>query len=841
MNEQTENMPTTKNENILTRTQQENIVDTGDENEKIDLSALVRSLKMHWLWPLGLAGAGIVLAGIVTFSSVPVFESTGSIYLGNAEKDASLLNASNNLALLAGLSQAPNIETQIQIMGSRDIIENAISRGGLNTNIYESHGNSKIHFWKWWLSGHAMSIYQAPENGLHARFVKVFDHNIYGKTLDLCFLESGSYEVKEGKKTLLKGVLGLPAVAPSLSLDIEPNKSVFIPKKGAIFHLVIQSPLTVFRKVGADIVISEAGNGDGGAKSFLVNLSFKNQNPFVSQKFLNDLMLTYLEQTQAWSTGEASSTYGYLNKQLDKVRTALETADKHLAGYQSKSGVLSVTSNAQVLISQMANYESQKSALELKLNSLQQLDEELNSSQKNVNPYLVSSVNDTVLNGLSDKLISAENKKSSLSTLYKPVAPEMTQINSEIASIKSAIKNVISNQKNSTKQAISSLDNAITRYKERMGVYPKEALQVLSLTRSSEVLGKLYMFLLEKQEEAAISQANTVTKNRILDTATVHDIPISPVGGRNILMGGFLGLLIGLGVVFGKFMAYKGFHSEEEIERRYPALPLFGTLPEYPDFNPLTRTIKTSRIVVPEARSGYGEAMRLLRSKLYMDISDREGLGRVLMLTSASQADGKSTAGTQLAIALGQDGKKVLVIDADLRKPHLHELLHTNQNPGLVNYLAGNQDWDSCIANVDLKLPNDAAIDLIPAGEIPPSPAELIGQSRMEELINAARKKYDYIIIDTAPFPIVSDGLTIAPSVDRVFTVVKVGQTKRSAFHAHVQGVAQMHRPRGLIINATRYTNLLAYNYDTKKKLFETSWDRLKKWSSQLIKRNSKN
>lgn len=835
MTDQTENMATS--EDIFSRVHQENMMNPVDEGEKIDISALVRSLATHWQWPVGLAVAGVIVAGIFTFSAVPVFESTGSIYLGNAEKDASLLSANNNLALLAGLSQAPNIDTQIQIMGSRDIIEKAISRSGLNTKIYQGRETTKIHFWNWWYSGHSMNIYKPSKNSLHARFVKVNDQNIYGKDLEVSFLDSGSYVIKKGKKILLNGVLDLPAVAPSLSLDLQSRNHFFVPKKGTIYHLEIQSPLSVYRQIGGNIIISEAGQGDGSAKSFLVNLSFKNSNPFVSQKFLNDLMLTYLEQTQAWSTGEASSTYGYLNKQLDKVRSALETADKHLAGYQSRSGVLSVTSNAQVLISQMASYESQKSAMELKLNSLQRLDEELNSTKKNVNPYLISSVNDTVLNNLSDKLISAENKKSSLATLYKPAAPEMTQIDSEITSIKSAIRNVISNQKNSTQNSINSMDIAIKRYKERMGVYPHEALQVLSLTRSSEVLGKLYMFLLEKQEEAAISQANTVTKNRILDTATVHDIPISPVGGRNMLMGGFLGLLIGLGFVFGKFMAYKGFHSEEEIERRYPAMPLFGTLPDYPDFNPLTRPFKTSRTVVPEARSGYGEAMRLLRSKLYMDVNVGQGIGRCLMLTSAAQADGKSTVATQLAIALGQDGKKVLLIDADLRKPHLHELLNTPQNPGLVNYLSGNQDWESCVINVDLKLPDEAVLDLIPAGEVPPSPAELIGQSRMDELINAVRPKYDYIIIDTAPYPMVSDGLTIAPNVDRVFTVVMVGKTRRSVFQAHMQGVSQMNRPRGLIINGTQNANSLGYMYGNKTTIFESVKKDLTTWMRHKSKK----
>lgn len=812
MAENSETLSRRKSDDFLRHPLTNMHVESGDEGEKIDISALLRSLKMHWRWPVVLAGVGVAAALVVTLSSVPVFESTGSIYLGNAEKEQSLGNVNTNLALLAGLSQAPNIDTQIQIMRSRDIIERAVERSGLNVTILKPNENTSIYFWNWLSSGHSMAIYSPPKDGIHAELVKVIDPALYGERLSLIFSGADSYEIRAGKRLILKGVLGESAVAPTLRLILIPNVPDFIPKPGSTYSLVISSPLAVYKAIDGNITVAEAGGGGGdSAKSFLVKLAFENPNPYVSQNFLNSLMMTYMEQTHAWATGEASSTYSYLNIQLDKVRSALETADKHLAGYQSKSGVLSVTSNAQALITQMADYERQRSALELKLNSVQRLRAELNSPSVQVNPYLVSSVNDTVLNGLSDKLIAAQSKEATMSTLYKPAAPEMQQVKSEIKSIKSAIRNVLSNQESAAHQQLSSLDQLVGRYKQRMGEYPQEALQVLSLTRSSEVLGKLYMFLLEKQEEAAISQANTITKNRILDTALVHDVPVTPVASRNVLVGGVLGLLIGLGFVFGRFITYKGFHSDEEIRQRYAALPLFGALPEYSDFNPDHRPFKQTKIIIPEARSGYGEAMRLLRGKIYMDVSSG-GMGRVLMVSSANQGDGKSTVATQLAMTLAQDGKRVLLIDADLRKPHLHEVLHTAQQPGLASFLAGQCEWQACLQSVpDQK---EMPLKLIPAGDVPPSPAELIGQPRMEELITAAREEYDYILLDTPPFPMVSDGLTIAPLVDRVFSVIKLGQTSRRAFHDHVVGVSQMNRPRGLVINGTIMDHSLGYHYE---------------------------
>ncbi|MEY2333253.1 GumC family protein [Acidithiobacillus ferrianus] len=801
-------------------------LENGDEGEKIDVAALLRSLKAHWRWPVGLAGAGAVLAVLITLFSVPVFVSTGSIYLGNAEKDQGVPSGGSGLSLLAGLTQAPNMETQIQIMQSRDIIERAIARSGLNVSILSPSENNSVHFWYWLASGHSFGIYAPPGDGLHASLVKAIGPNLYGARLDLIFTASGHYRIQRGKQVLLTGILGEPAVAPTLRLVLQPNVAGFVPKAGSTYHLTIQPPLAIYKMIRSRVSVAEAGENTGGTTtSFLVNLAFQDANPYTSQHFLNTLMLTYLEQTHAWATGQASSTYDYLNVQLEKIRTALETADNRLAGYQSKSGVLSVASNAQVMISQMATYESQLSALKLKLYSLQRLRRELNTPGDRVNPYLVSSVSDPVLNGLSEKLITAQGKEAALRNLYTPAAPEMRQIMTEIDSIKSAIRNVLSNQETETNQRMRSLSNLIGQYKEQMGHYPQEALQVLSLTRSSEVLGKLYMFLMEKQEEAAISKASTITKNRILDTALVHDLPVSPVGKRNVLVGAFLGLLSGLGVVFWRFLAHKGFHSDEEIRRRYASLPLFGTLPEYTKFSAPSNGLKSAGMTIPDSRSGYGEAMRLLRGKLYMDIAGGEH-GRVLMLTSAVQGDGKSTVATQLAMALAKDGKSVLLIDADLRNPHLHEVFRTVQSPGLAGYLAGQGEWRACVQSLTGQ--PDLPLQLIAAGEVPPSPVELVGQPRFAELIDRARREYDYIVLDTPPFPMVSDGLVISRMVDRVLSVIRVGQTPRRAFQEHVIGVAHMARPRGLVINGTSMDQGLGYSYTTNKTALQILKDKMR-------------
>lgn len=829
MTDNTDTQNNLRQDNLFKPSQAERNAEAGNEGEKIDISALFRTIKKEWRWPLALAVVGILIAIIITLFTVPVFKSSGSIYLGNAEKDqAAISSATVGLSLVPGLSQAPNLETQVQIMQSRQVIERAIVRSGTNVSILSPGQNEVVDYWYWLFSGHSFGIYKNDKIGLHGDLAEAINPGIYGTPLRLVFGENGHYKVYKNKVQVLDGIIGEPAVSPLMRIIIKPNKNGFSPKKNSEYSLKIKSPFSVYKEFASNIMVSQSSKDTGGSPtlSYLIDLSFKNSNPYVSQKFLNGLMLSYLEQTHAWATGQASSTYDYLNEQLEKVRAALETADSNLAGYQSHSGVLSVSSNAQAMITQMAEFESQKSALQLKLDNLHRLRTELTSKNGgHVNPYLVSSVGDTVLNGLSDKLITAQNKEASLRELYTPQAPEMKQASTEISSIKNAIVSVIGNQDSDAQQQLNTLNELISKFKEKMGRYPKEALQVLSLTRSSEVLGKLYMFLLEKQEEAAISKASNITKNRVLDPALVQGAPVAPLGSKNILIGGFLGLLVGLGIVFAKFIMHKGFHSDEEILRRYAANPLFGALPEYGKFEQSGKNMKGVSLHMPDPRSGYGEAMRLLRGKLYLDKKSADG-GEIVMFSSAGQGDGKTMVATQLATTLANDGRQVLLIDADLRNPQLHITFGLPQVPGLSNLLTGKTKPDECLHKIT-NITEISTLTVLTAGEIHSSPVELVGKKDFAQLLEKWRLDYEFILLDTPPFPMVSDGLMISRLVDRVLSIVRVGKTSRLSFQEHMNAINQTACPNGLVINGTLSEQGLGYRYDPE----ETN---IKKWMERI-------
>lgn len=779
-----------------------------EAGDGINLGPVLQAIKTGWKWPVILGGAFAFLAVIVVLSTRPVFNAHGTLYLGQAEKDQSASPGANSLSLLTGIAQGSSMVTQIEIIQSRDIVQRAILASGIDAQIWKAgQPPSELTDAGWRLGGETLSLYAPAPDALRALYAHVTDPSLKGQILTIDFGQGGHYRIRHDGQVLLAGQLNQPAVGPGLRLMLRAAKPQYVPPAHTQYQIRIENALAVYealRNAGAISVLRGSGPGSMDAKSsYLVSVSVKNTDPFIAEGFANALMQAYLNETRSWSTDQAGATYDYLSRQLEKIRGALTTADAHLARYQSKSGVISVSAGATAMIGQLANYETQRSQAKITLYGLAQIRKALAQPGTALNPYLFSSVQDPVLNGLSASLATAQSKLTALQKQYTSAAPQVVQAQSNIASIRSAISTLVTNQENIATQQLRSINTIISEHQAKMGEYPQSELEVISLTRSSEVLGKLYMFLLQKQEEAAISKASNLTKNRILDTALVGNLPVAPNAKRDVLLYGLLGVLLGLSVVIVRYLLHPGFRSDEELRQRYPFLPVYGLLP----LEHKVSRGKETLFQMPDPRSGYGEALRLLRSNFYL-AAGKEGGGQVVALTSATPGDGKSTLTFQLATALAQDGKKVLLIDADLRNPHAHTAFGVTQEPGLAGILAGRSTGQEALHHNE-----KMGIDLITAGNIPPNPSEHLGSGKMAQLLADLRPHYDYILMDTPPFPMVGDVLIVGPLVDRLLTIAKVDHTPRRAYQEHLQGILSLGQSLGLVINGIRIQGGYGYGY----------------------------
>lgn len=809
---------------------------SAEASDEIELRPLLQAVRAGWRLPVLLGGIAALLALLLVLFSQPIFEASGSLYLGSAEKSHSVSSgALGGFSLLSGLLQGSSMATQVDIVRSRDFVEQAILVSGLNTQVWPAGSSARVPFWKWLLEGRSLSVYAAPANGLQTTLADVTDPNIANiadKTLDIHFLAGGYYQIIKGKRILLRGKLGQTAVGPGIRLVLRAVQPGYVPPIHALYHLRVQKPRATYdaiTKAGTlNVVQLGGGSGAGANATYIVHVLYQNTDPFAAQRFVQTLMQTYLDKTHAWATGQAGATYDYLSAQMRKIRSALSAANSSLANYQAHSGVIAVSAGAQAMIKQEADYEKQKSALKLQMFTLQQLRQQLSSPNASIDPFILNSIDNPVLNQLSGRLAAAQTKRISMEKLYTPAAPQVVQITAEINSIQSAIRNLIDNQTKTAQQQLQSLDGMLGQYQEKMGKFPQAELKVISLTRSSEVLGKLYMFLLQKQEEAAIQKASTITKNRILNSAVVHNQQIYPKPKETIFIYGLFAMFVGFSLVLGRFLLLPVFRSDEEIQRTYHFLPIYGLLPTYK--SDLIGKEKTFQM--PDARSGYGEALRLLRSNLYLASGQKSG--QVLLISSASSSDGKSTLSYYLASVMAQDGKKILVIDFDLRKPHLHEVFSLSQSPGMIDILSQQKTWQESLQHIQ-----NPPMDLITAGYIPPNPSEYLISDVLAKILTDMRSAYDYIFLDTPPFPMVGDALLLGSHADRILIVARVHATLRKAFRELVQGIFGLGKPLGLIINGVQvnasYGYGYGYHYGQSATATKGSWPiRLSKWMQRL-------
>ncbi len=764
-------------------------------DDEIDLGLLWRALRHRWRFIVTTTLVAGALALLLVLFSRPVFQASGSLYLGDVNAKGggmptSGLAGAGLSMLFGGLLGGSGVDTQVQILDSRDLVVRAIEVSGLNTQVWpgDSDTPSSIREWSWRLHGKRRNQYAPGPKGLWAQNADVADPGLEKTLLHIRFATGGHYRIVNSTgQTVLEGRLDQAAVGQGLRLRLRVTRPGFVPAASAVYGLRIERARHLYlglQKKGLYSVAAAAGGGNSSQPTLVVNLNFKDHNPYRAQRFLAALMEAYMAQNLRWSTEQAGTAYQYLNGQLNKIRHALENADQKLANYKKKTGIVAITADAKAMILQMAQYQTQRSAAELRLYNLQQIAASLEEPGTHIDRYLLSSVDDKVLVGLSLQLAAAQNKLASLTPQYTDQSPQVIEVRSQMQRVQTSIRALVRNQSALAKKQLADLDTLIARFEQRLKKLPQAELQVVTLTRSSEVLGQIYMFLLQKQEEAALQKAGTVTNNRILDHAEAADKPISPVARTDFALGIFLGLFLGISWVLGKTLLTPGFRSEDELHQAYPDLAGYALLTHYhrdqtrPTFEPAA------------ARSSFGEAIRLLRSNIYL--SQRAGRDKTWMITSAAPGDGKSTVCYELAIVLAGDGKKVLLVDADIRKPHGHEMLSTPQTPGLSDVLAGRHGWREAIHRVER-----FCFDLLPAGMVPPNPADLMSSTRLSEVITELGAAYDYVLFDTPPFPLVGDALLIAQHIERTLTVVRLGRTPRRALAEHLRRLPMM----GFVLN----------------------------------------
>ncbi|HCN4548669.1 TPA: polysaccharide biosynthesis tyrosine autokinase, partial [Escherichia coli] len=446
---------------------------------------------------------------------------------------------------------------------------------------------------------------------------------------------------------------------------------------------------------------------DQGKDTGILTLSISGSEPSLIKVILDRITENYLEQNIERQAAQDAKSLEFLNQQLPKVRGELDIAEDKLNAYRRKSDSVDLSLEAKSVLEQIVNVDNQLNELTF--------------------------------------------KESEISQLYTREHP--------------TYKSLMEKRK--------TLLDEKSKLNKRVSAMPETQQEILRLSRDVESGRAVYMQLLNRQQELNIAKSSAIGNVRIIDDAITQPKPVKPKKVLVVIIGLVLGFMISVGLVLIRVFLRRGIESPEQLEEI--GISVYASIPVSESF---TKKINNSNKVKNVKAAEYQgflaldnpadialEAIRGLRTSLHFAMMDAKN--DILMISGAGPNAGKTFVSTNLAAVTAQTNKKVLFIDADMRKGYTHKLFNVNNDNGLSDYLSGRVDTEKCIKAIS------AGFDFISRGAVPPNPAELLMNSRLEKLLDWAKDNYELVIVDTPPILAVTDAAIIGRHVGTTLLVAR--------------------------------------------------------------------
>lgn len=713
-----------------------------------------------------------VFIGVVlnTLLMKPVYEATATLYV---KEDT---NRSGKLGELALQSGGNPIEAEIEIVKSRTIAEKVVRHLHLDWSV-TSKSNATV----------CKLLEFSPADPKNSYQLHLNDNANYTLTDD-----------KGGH--LAKGVIGQLLQTPSVSMLVGEFKG----KPGDVCTLTVRPFNGAVSALRAATKVSQLGSATN-----IIRIAHHDTNPLRAREVVNALVQAYLDQTVAFKSEEASRTVGFVEEQLKNVRSELDSSESDLQGYKSSSGVVKLDSEAEELIKKVSEVEKERAAVSLQKRQVEFALAALKEAARKKAIYSPASMMDPMVSSMASKLTELEMQKRSLLAENTEQHPQVKALQGQIDELQNKIRATFETTlKNLSKQE-SDISKRLADYEASLRKLPAAERELARFTRVTKVNANIFTFLLQKQEEARIAQAATISNIKIVDPAITPENPVKPNKRKNILLGLLVGLMLGVGLAF--------FHDymddtikDDEDARKILNWPLLAIIPHIQTAGTDGSHTDANLVSYQQPKSVAAEAFRSLRTGLHFAAVRQQQ--KVIMVTSTFPGEGKTTISANFAETLAQNGSKVLLIGGDLRRPTLHKIFNFPNVPGLTELIAGDCELNKIVHRTSI-----SKLDVLSAGTSPPNPAELLGSERMLKLLSFLQNGYDYIIIDAPPVLAVSDTSIMVALCDAMVVVIETGRVPQKAIRRVQEILAGVGAPIvGMVINdktgkAERYGSYGSY------------------------------
>ncbi|CAD0004595.1 GumC family protein [Flavobacterium salmonis] len=780
---------------------------TEDEINEINLREQLDKYLIHWKWFVLSGFLCLVFAFLYLRYTTPIYEASTSILVKDEKKGGMLSELSVFSDLGLGGSSVNNVDNEIEILKSRTLVESTVKKLNMNISLL--------------VEGNVVDrdIYGGePINVYFINKTELFDEANIILKLDL--LPNGDFSLENAitdgiavDKTILssKKEFRFNERIPTRLGTLMIGKTAFYKKNNIVKHKTIQIIINPIENVAASFrnrlkvePISKT--------SSIVNVSITDPVQKKAEDFLNNMIQIYNEDAAQDKNFISENTSKFIGERLALITQELDGVEQDVESFKKSNQLTDIESEAKLFIEGSNEYDKKGVETEIQLNVVSSL---LDFIKKSTNADLLPT-NIITEAGDAGGLITAYNQlvldRNRILKSATNENPSVIKLDQQISSLKANVATSLKRMQSNLQIQNRDLKSQERILDGKIGKIPVQERQFRVIARQQKVKEELYLYLLQKREETAISLAATEPNARIIDAAKANKVPVSPKKRMIYLAGLLIGFLIPFGIIYGYDLLDTKIKSRLDLEGK-THIPFIGDIPTSENANELIKT---------ESRTSSAEAIRIVRTNLeFMLTNVPEGRAKTIFVTSTFPAEGKTLVSVNLAATFALSGRKVLLIGMDIRNPKFMDYF-AMPNLGLTNYLSSN---DIDINKYIIKHNDYENFYILPSGVIPPNPAELLMSKNVDKLFEMVKKEYDYIIVDTAPVSLVADTLLVAKNADTFVYVMRANVLEKRMLSIANTFYREKKLPNMcLVLNDTDSTKGYGYGYGYGVKSESKSW-----------------
>lgn len=734
-----------------------------DDNKKVDYKSIIIDYLVRWPFILGFLVLSLICAYVYLRYQVPVYSVNSTVMIKQGDKTKSTAaTALASMQDLGTMSMANNFDNEIEILQSYSLVKKVVKA----QNLYISYVDErKFSYDVPAYKNVPVNVWMAPDEA--DRLPSALEVSLDCRK-DGSVAVDARYTADGEEHTVSKAFKKVPAVfvTPVGTLTLTPDSNMAKMALPRTLKAVVAPPSVV-----ADSYKARLHGEPTSEFTSIVSLTFNDTDIRRGQDFLKALVTLYNADANEDKNQVASRTAKFIDERIRIINEELGTTENELASYKQRAGLTDLSTDAQLALQETSEYDKRRADNASQLRLVGFLREYVSNpdNKHEVIPADIG-VSDTELSGVIAKYNEMQIERKRLLRTSKANNPVVVNLDASINATHNAVVTAVDNVEKALRITRRNLDLEAGRYRSRVSQAPRQEQALTDITRRQEIKANLYLTLLQKREENAITLAATADNSRVVEEPRAIGI-VAP-NKRNIYA---LALVVGL--VFPVFCIWLSRKLRFKIEGRADVekltdVPVIGDIPKAGDDS-------GSTIVVSENKNGImEEVFRNVRTNIQYMLQGDE---KVVLLTSTTPGEGKSFTAANLAVSFAFMERKTLLVGMDIRKPVLNKVFDLpKKSPGITQYIASPKGLDLLsLCHQTQVSPN---LYVLPGGEVPPNPTELVARKSLDDAFAILREHFDCIIIDSAPIGVVTDTRLISRVADICVYICRADFTHKSDF-----------------------------------------------------------